>query len=53
MITKGNRRNGQPIYVQNDLTKNLVRLPLNGKDFSNVKICGANLDLAQLDRCNF
>jgi hypothetical protein len=34
MITKGNRRNGQPIYIQNDLTNNLVRLPLNGKDFN-------------------
>ena len=34
MITKGNRRNGQPIYIQNDSTKNLVRLPLDGKDFN-------------------
>ncbi len=34
MITNGNRRNGQPIYIQNDLTKNLVRIPLNGKDFN-------------------
>jgi len=34
MLTKGNRRNGQPIHIQNDTTKNLVRLPLDGKDFN-------------------
>lgn len=34
MITKGNRRNGQPIHVENETTKNLTRLPLDGKDFS-------------------
>jgi len=34
MITKGNRRNGQPIYIQNESAKNLVRLPLYGKDFN-------------------
>lgn len=34
MITKGNRLGGQPVLIQNDTTKNLVRIPLNAKDFS-------------------
>lgn len=34
MITNGNRRNGQPIFIQNATAKNLVRLPLEGRDFT-------------------
>lgn len=34
MITNGNRRNGQPIFIQNATAKNLVRHPLEGRDFT-------------------
>ncbi|PZF71441.1 PDDEXK family nuclease [Taibaiella soli] len=34
MVTKGNRSNGQPIHVENGTATNLVRLPLDGKDFN-------------------
>lgn len=34
MITKGNRRNGQPVVIQNNVAQKLVRLPLDGKDFN-------------------
>jgi hypothetical protein len=34
MISKGKRRNGQPIYIHDNKTENLVRLPLEGKDFN-------------------
>lgn len=33
MITKGNRRNGHPILIQNDSAKNLVRIPFAEKNF--------------------